>query len=64
MNAIKRFTRHLTGVLFTLTLGDVFDWGSSVPEGDRPRYWSRSESSALVKSAERETWEGRRRVDA
>lgn len=64
MNALKRFTRHLTGVLFTLTLGDVFDWGSSVPEGDRPRYGSRSESSASAESAGHETWEGKRRVDA
>lgn len=37
MTAIKRYSRQVMKALFTLTLGDVFDWGTSVPIGESPR---------------------------
>jgi hypothetical protein len=32
MSVFKKFTRQLTSVLFSRALGDVFEWGPSVPE--------------------------------
>jgi hypothetical protein len=47
MTAIKRITRQITGALFTLTLGDVFDWGTGVPVGERPRYLAPSSEGGV-----------------
>jgi hypothetical protein len=38
MSVFKKFTRNITSALFTRALGEVFDWGHSVPAGERPRY--------------------------
>jgi hypothetical protein len=38
MRAIKKLSRSIASALFTVALGETFDWVQSVPEGERPRY--------------------------
>jgi hypothetical protein len=38
MRAIKKLSRSIASALFTVALGDTFDWVQSVPTGERPRY--------------------------
>ena len=37
MRAIQKLSRRIGSALFTLTLGDTFDWVQSVPAGEPPR---------------------------
>jgi hypothetical protein len=38
MRAIQKLSRRIASALFTVALGETFDWVQSVPEGERPRY--------------------------
>jgi hypothetical protein len=38
MRAIKKLSRSIASALFTVALGETFDWVQSVPAGERPRY--------------------------
>jgi hypothetical protein len=38
MRALKKLSRSIASALFTVALGETFDWVQSVPVGERPRY--------------------------
>ena len=42
MKALKKLSRSIATALFTVALGETFDWVQSVPAGERPRYSPKS----------------------
>lgn len=60
MRAIKKLSRSIARALFTLTLGEAFDWVQSVPAGEPPWYSSPTDEPSNVPESEVQTW---KRID-
>jgi len=45
MRAIKKLSRSIASALFTVALGETFNWVQSVPAGERLRYSPPSQPS-------------------
>jgi len=54
MRAIKKLSRSIATALFTVALGETFDWVQSVPAGERPRYspQTRVSDESVVRTVE------------
>jgi hypothetical protein len=58
MRAIRKLSRGIARALFTMTLGEAFDWVQSVPAGERPRYSPPPGEPSDVPVPEVQTWKG------
>jgi hypothetical protein len=48
MSVIKKFTQNLTSAFFSMALGDVFEWGPSVPTGAQTRQFPESAAKPVM----------------
>ena len=56
MRAIKRLSRSIATALFTVALGETFDWVQSVPAGERPRYSPRAPIAGKAEASAVDAW--------
>ena len=56
MRAIKRLSRSIATALFTVALGETFEWVQSVPAGERPRYSPRVPMAEKAEASAVDAW--------
>ena len=57
MRAIQKLSRSIASALFTVALGETFDWvQSSVPEGEQPRYKPKAPAGDETVIASADAW--------
>ncbi|MGH7945402.1 MAG: hypothetical protein ACREH8_23905 [Opitutaceae bacterium] len=56
MRAIKKLSRSIASALFTVALGEAFDWVQSVPAGERPRYSPRAPVAGETTAPDVDAW--------
>ena len=56
MRAIQKLSRSIASALFTVALGETFDWVQSVPEGERPRNQPQAPVASETVDASVDAW--------